>query len=141
MRYIVVTNVDAKTKRPCTQSPMSSGPSFPELKGLVIEWAEEAEWPISCDAYGVYSSAPRYYGTCDFDADVTLDGVLEIISKQEYSIRKRAEHYSRKPFDSWVFDEATFSWNAPTSRPSDNEDYRWDEPSRAWIIPSHGGLS
>jgi hypothetical protein len=40
---------------------------------------------------------------------------------------------SPKLYDSWLLDEATCTWKAPTSYPEDGEDYRWDEPSRDWV--------
>jgi hypothetical protein len=40
----------------------------------------------------------------------------------------------RKPFDSWVLNETTCSWDAPTPYPTDGKMYVWDEPSLTWII-------
>ena len=37
-----------------------------------------------------------------------------------------------KPFNSWVLDEATCRWQAPTPRPEDTKCY-WDETTLAWI--------
>jgi hypothetical protein len=36
-----------------------------------------------------------------------------------------------KPFDSWILDEETCQWNAPTPIPEGN--YRWDEESLSWL--------
>jgi len=41
-----------------------------------------------------------------------------------------------KPFNSWVLNETTCRWEAPTAMPTDageNEYYRWDEPTTAWV--------
>ena len=41
-----------------------------------------------------------------------------------------------KPFNSWVLNETTCRWDAPTPMPTDageNEYYRWDEPTTAWV--------
>ena len=44
-----------------------------------------------------------------------------------------------KPFNSWVLDETTCIWGAPTPMPSDaselqpNEYYEWDEATVSWI--------
>jgi hypothetical protein len=43
-----------------------------------------------------------------------------------------------KPYDSWSFNEATWSWDPPVSRP-DEEDgvfYFWNESSLSWDIPT-----
>jgi hypothetical protein len=36
-----------------------------------------------------------------------------------------------KPFASWVLNEETAQWNAPTPAPEGN--YRWDEETLSWI--------
>lgn len=37
-----------------------------------------------------------------------------------------------KPFDSWVLDEATASWQAPFERPDDGKNYIWNESIASW---------
>ena len=37
-----------------------------------------------------------------------------------------------KPFNSWVLDEATCLWNAPTPMPTDGKMYTWDEDTTSW---------
>ena len=38
-----------------------------------------------------------------------------------------------KPFDSWVLDDATCTWVAPTPYPENDLVYGWDEESVLWI--------
>jgi len=38
-----------------------------------------------------------------------------------------------KPFNSWVLDEATCRWEAPTPMPVDDKRYTWDEATLAWV--------
>ena len=38
-----------------------------------------------------------------------------------------------QPFASWVLNEDTCLWEAPTPMPTDGKTYRWDEPTTAWI--------
>lgn len=38
-----------------------------------------------------------------------------------------------KPFESWVLNEDTCRWNAPTPMPTDDKLYRWDEPTLSWV--------
>ena len=45
---------------------------------------------------------------------------------------------SPKPYNSWVLNESTCRWEAPTPMPTDanvaaGEYYRWDEPTTAWV--------
>jgi hypothetical protein len=39
-----------------------------------------------------------------------------------------------KPFDSWVLDEATCRWEAPTPYPTDGFTYLWNEEELAWEL-------
>lgn len=41
-----------------------------------------------------------------------------------------------KPFESWVLDEESCLWAAPTPRPQDGKFYRWDESTLSWIEQS-----
>jgi len=38
-----------------------------------------------------------------------------------------------KPFPSWLLDETTCLWDAPTPYPTDGAMYRWDEDTLAWV--------
>jgi hypothetical protein len=38
-----------------------------------------------------------------------------------------------KPYDSWILDEETCRWQAPTPMPEDGKLYGWDEESLSWI--------
>lgn len=41
-----------------------------------------------------------------------------------------------KPFDSWILDEATCTWGAPTPMPEDGRMYMWVEADLNWqVIP------
>jgi hypothetical protein len=38
-----------------------------------------------------------------------------------------------QPYASWLLDEQTCLWNAPTPMPTDNKLYTWDEPTTSWV--------
>ena len=38
-----------------------------------------------------------------------------------------------KPYASWLLDEQTCLWNAPTPMPTDGKRYTWDEATTSWI--------
>ena len=116
--YICVTEVDSVTKIPGTIEPQRNGPSTPDVKGLVIEWTDESNYPIPMDFDGKYLTPPKYFGTCDDDADVTLAGVLQILTKEEYLQCKHDEFYARQPFPSWVWNSDTLTWSPPMPYPT-----------------------
>ena len=137
--YIVVTEVDHLTRIPCTVEPQRTGPSMPTVKGLKIIWRDESTWPVSTDSTGTYLRAPKYYGTCDDDADTTIPGVLEVLTETEWNERKVAEHEATRPYPSWIGYLDTMSWSAPVPRPVDaimnggNVRYQWDEATVNWV--------
>jgi hypothetical protein len=40
----------------------------------------------------------------------------------------------KKPFNSWVLNETTCSWEAPVSKPQDDNIYSWNESTLTWDI-------
>lgn len=140
--YICVTEVDAVTKIPCTLEAQRTGPSMPDIKGLRLDWADKSTWPITTNVEGVYDRAPKYYGTCDDDANTAIAGVLEVLTEQEYFLRKQVEFEARKPFASWLWDETNGVWVPPIERPQDaimnggNVRYQWDEATVSWVPQS-----
>ena len=139
MKYICITEVDAVTKIPCTVEPQRTGPSMPDVKGWVYLWSDNSSWPIEMASDGTYLRAPKYYGTCDDDADTSIAGVLQSLTEEEYNAAKIAEHEARKPYPSWIGYLDTMTWGAPVARPVDaimnggNVRYQWDEATVNWV--------
>ena len=137
--YIVVTEVDAATKKVCTAEPQRTGPSMPDVKGLQIVWRDQSTWPVETSSDGTYLRAPKYYGTCDDDADLNIAGVLDVLTETEWNERRVTEHEATKPYPSWVGYLDTMSWAAPVARPADaimnggNVRYQWDEATVNWV--------
>ena len=40
--------------------------------------------------------------------------------------------YAPQPYASWVLDNATWTWQAPTLMPNDGKMYEWDESTTSW---------
>ena len=38
-----------------------------------------------------------------------------------------------KPFDSWTLNDSTCLWEAPTAKPTDHDNYMWNENSQNWV--------
>jgi hypothetical protein len=38
-----------------------------------------------------------------------------------------------QPYTSWILDEKTCLWDAPTPMPTDEKMYQWDEATTSWI--------
>ena len=141
--HIVVTEVDYITRIPCTVEPQRTGPSMPAIKGLRIVWQDKSTWPIELASDGTYLRAPKYYGTCDDDADTSIAGVLEVLTETEWNERRVAEHEATRPYPSWIGYLDTMSWGAPVPRPIDaimnggNVRYEWDENILNWVAQTN----
>lgn len=135
MKHIVLTEVDAKTKIPCTVEPQRTGPSMPKIKGLVLDWVDKSTWPVELAQDGRYLRAPKYYGTCDDDANLNVAGVLEVITEVEWMTRKHDEFYARQPYPSWTWNSFNLTWNSPVPYPegADFSAYEWDETTTSWV--------
>lgn len=137
--FICVTEVDAVTKIPCTVEPQRTGPSMPDVKGLVIQWQDRSTWPVELAPDGTYLRAPKYYGTCDDDADTAVAGVLQVLTEEEYNTLRLAELEARRPYPSWIGYIDTMTWGPPVPRPADaimnggNVRYQWDEETVSWV--------
>ena len=143
--YICITEVDAVTKIVCTAEPQRTGPSMPAIKGWTHIWHDSSTWPVPTSSDGTYLRAPRYYGTCDADADLNIAGVLQVLTEAEFNAAKVAEHEARKPYPSWIGYIDTMTWAAPVARPADaimnggNVRYQWDEATVNWIPMENQG--
>ena len=137
--HIVVTEVDAVTKVVCTSEPQRTGPSMPAIKGLQIVWQDKSTWPVEVAQDGTYLRAPKYFGTCDADADLNVAGMLEVLTETEWDERRVTEHEATKPYPSWVGYLETMSWAAPVARPANaimnggDTRYQWDEATVNWV--------
>jgi hypothetical protein len=41
---------------------------------------------------------------------------------------------SKKPFNSWILNEQTCQWEAPTPKPNDGNIYSWNENTKTWDL-------
>ena len=48
--------------------------------------------------------------------------------------RERDAFIPPQPFDSWVLNEDSCLWEAPTPIPEDGQEYTWDEGAQQWVI-------
>jgi len=40
----------------------------------------------------------------------------------------------KQPYASWVLNETTCLWEAPSARPDDGKRYQWNEDSESWVL-------
>jgi hypothetical protein len=39
-----------------------------------------------------------------------------------------------KPYPSWILNENTCLWEPPVPIPTDDQRYKWDEPTTSWVV-------
>lgn len=42
--------------------------------------------------------------------------------------------YAPKPYESWVLNQSTWTWEAPTPMPSGEGPYQWVEANTSWVL-------
>ena len=70
-----------------------------------------------------------------------VDGVYtdvfacEQLTVEEIATKQQAvkDAWASNGFASWLFNETTCAFEAPTPMPTDGKIYRWDEPTTSWI--------
>jgi hypothetical protein len=136
MKYIKYTYVDAQTNVCVNKAPAKNGPKDPEIKGLQFVFAAERKYP---------TDVPEFFGTCDDDADLSIDGCFGEITEAEFATERQTEINARKPFASWVVNQEVWDnplmrlvdlWSPPIPYPNDDEFYQWDEETVSWIKPT-----
>jgi hypothetical protein len=46
----------------------------------------------------------------------------------------RDAFYEPQPYPSWVLNETSCLWEAPTAMPDDGQSYTWDEATTSWVV-------
>lgn len=133
MKYIKYTYVDAKTEICIDKEPAKNGPKHPNIKGLQFIFAAERKYP---------TAVPDFFGICDDDADLNVDGCLGEVSEADFIVERQTEIESRKPFSSWVVNQAIWDdhlallsdlWSSLVPMPEGDGMYSWDEDAGSWV--------
>jgi hypothetical protein len=74
MKTIKFTYVDSVTRVSVENEPSVHGPEFPKIKGLQFLFARESLYP---------TQVPFFVGTCDDDADLSVDGFIKELTDDE----------------------------------------------------------
>jgi hypothetical protein len=69
-----------------------------------------------------------------FKAEFSLDDILPIDNNAAIGGTYDGTNFWRpQPFPSWVKNEETNEWVAPTPMPTDGKSYTWDESTKSWV--------
>jgi hypothetical protein len=49
-----------------------------------------------------------------------------------YDVKRDAFRETNPPFTSWILNETTCKWEAPTPYPNDGKKYQWEESTKTW---------
>jgi hypothetical protein len=132
MKFVKYTYVDAQTNVCVNKAPARNGPKEPEIKGLQYMFAAERKYP---------TDVPEFFGICDDDADLSIDGCFGEITEAEFIAERQTEINARKKYASWVVNQAVWDdhlswltdlWSPPVPYPDDGKFYVWDEETTSW---------
>jgi hypothetical protein len=132
MKYIKYTYVDAQTNVCVNKAPARNGPKEPEIKGLQFIFAAERKYP---------TDVPEFFGVCDDDAELNIDGCFGEITEAEFIAERQTEINARKKYPSWTVNQAIWDdhlswlndlWFPPVPYPNDGKFYEWDEETISW---------
>ena len=42
--------------------------------------------------------------------------------------------YQEQPYDSWILNQSTWTWEAPVAYPDDDNFYSWNESTQSWDL-------
>lgn len=76
MQYVKYTYVDVVTGVSVAKAPAVNGPVAPAVDGLQFVRARESLYP---------TNVPQFYGTCDDEADTTVEGVISVMSPEAWT--------------------------------------------------------
>lgn len=133
MKHVKFTYVDAQTNICVNKAPARNGPKFPEIKGLQFVFAAERNYP---------TDVPEFFGVCDDDADLEIDGCFGVLTEAEFIAERHTEINARKPYPSWVVNQEVWNnplviltdlWLPPVPYPDDGKMYAWDEDTVSWV--------
>jgi hypothetical protein len=132
MKKIKFTYVDSITEISVAKEPAKHGPHFPKIKGLQYLFAAERKYP---------TDVPEFFGICDDDANLSIDGCFGEITEAEFIAERQTEINARKKYASWVVNQAVWDdhlswlndlWSPPIAYPDDGKFYEWDEETVNW---------
>ena len=49
--------------------------------------------------------------------------------------------YAPQPYPSWILNNSSWTWEAPTPMPNDGNIYIWEEPTISWILATDSTLA
>jgi len=79
------------------------------------------------------------YGGCEYklvgDAYTDVHNVVAMTPEQveQKKTERKNQWAANGGFASWVFNDATCWFEAPTPYPTDGKNYQWDEPTTSWV--------
>ena len=94
-----------------------NGLDFPESEAVGVAFfknlfGEDTNWVQT----SFNANFRKHYAGINFTYDPALDAFI-----------------TPKPYPSWVLDEQTCTWDAPTPYPEDGKRYAWDENTVNWV--------
>lgn len=107
------------------------------IRVLVIE-QDVIDTGLFGNPHSFIQTSYNTYGGVHYGPDGNPDGGIAL--RKNYAVigytydPDRDAFYATKPYQSWILNEDTCIWEAPTTKPNDGRAYSWDEPTTSWVV-------
>jgi len=104
--------------------------------GNIIERVEVVSNDVATDEQAGVDFLNTLYGTRDTWKQTSYNGnIRKNFAGVGYSYDQTRDAFiPPKPYPSWILDEDTCLWKAPTDYPDDGNKYQWNESTKQWDL-------
>ena len=105
-------------------------------KGNIIETIEVVSNDIALTEQAGVEFLNNLYNSRDVWKQTSYNGnIRKNFAGVGYSYDQTRDAFiAPKPFNSWILNETTCLWEAPTAYPDDGERYTWNETNKTWDL-------
>lgn len=110
---------------------------FAKLKtGNIIETVEVVSNDIATTEQAGVDFLNNLYNTSDVWKQTSYNGTIrKNFAGIGYTYDEARDAFiPPKPFNSWILNETTCLWEAPTAYPNDGNNYIWNEETLNWVL-------
>ena len=104
--------------------------------GNIIERVEVVSNDIATNEQAGVDFLNNLYGSRDVWKQTSYNGnIRKNFAGVGYSYDQTRDAFiPPKPFNSWILDEDTCLWEAPVTKPDDEQEYTWNETDQQWEV-------
>tara|TARA_A100001015_G_C14738144_1_gene612559 strand:- start:299 stop:646 length:348 start_codon:yes stop_codon:yes gene_type:complete len=105
-------------------------------KGNIVERVEVVSNDIATTEQAGIDFLNNLYGTRDVWKQTSYNGnIRKNFAGTDWTYDESRDAFiPPKEFKSWILNETTCRWEAPVARPTDGQNYTWNEETTSWDL-------